>query len=274
VVIGLLISIPIVIWGSQLVLKLVERYPGIVYLGSGVLALTAVKMVAGEPLLEEYVAAHPGLVQLAYGLVIAGVLGAGFFANRRALRERIAGHLSAGAPDLVTPAGAPLRVLVPIDGTENSLAALRHVIERYRSRHDIEVHLLHVRRPFSELVARFTPRDNRESYHWEAAEKALAPARALLAREGVPHIDQVELGDRAEVITRVARALGVSLITIGTARKNSLTRLLEDSVTYRVLNRADAPVEVVVGPAVSKLELAGLPAAMAALIALVVVVTD
>jgi YjbE family integral membrane protein len=274
VVIGLLISIPIVIWGSQLVLKLVERYPAIVYLGSGVLALTAVKMVAGEPLIQEYVTANPGLVQLAYVLVIAGVLAAGFFANRRGLRERISGHLSAGAPELAAPARGPLRVLVPIDGTENSLTALRHVMERYRVRHDIEVHLLHVRQPFSELVARFTPRGNRESYHWDAAEKALAPARALLGRESVPHTDHVELGDRAEVIARTARTLGVSLIAMGTARKNSLTRLLEDSVTHRVLNLAHAPVEVIVGPAVSKLEFAGIPAAMAALIALAVVVVD
>ena len=33
VVTGLLISIPIVVWGSQLVLKLVERYPAIIYVG-------------------------------------------------------------------------------------------------------------------------------------------------------------------------------------------------------------------------------------------------
>ena len=38
VVIGLLISIPIVIWGSTLILKWVERYPAIVYLGAAVLA--------------------------------------------------------------------------------------------------------------------------------------------------------------------------------------------------------------------------------------------
>jgi len=44
VVMGLLISIPIVIWGSQLILKYVERFPAIVYVGSGVLAWTAVKM--------------------------------------------------------------------------------------------------------------------------------------------------------------------------------------------------------------------------------------
>src|SRR4051812_41612902 len=40
VVAGLLISIPVVICGSQLVLKLVERHPAIVYVGAGVLAWT------------------------------------------------------------------------------------------------------------------------------------------------------------------------------------------------------------------------------------------
>jgi YjbE family integral membrane protein len=275
VVIGLLISIPIVIWGSQLVLKLVERYPAIVYLGSGVLALTAVKMVASEPMLEEYVAAHPGLVELGYAVVIGGVLGMGLFGNRRALRERIAAHLAgSGVSPVPAPESGRMKVLVPVDGTENSLFALRHVIDRYLSRHDIEVHLLHVRRPFSELVARFTPRGSRESYHWEAADKALAPARGLLARHGVPHTDHIELGDRAEAIARVARTLGVALIAMGTARRNSLTRLIEDSVTYRVLQHADVPVEVIAGPAVSRLEWAGVPAAVAALIALAIVVTD
>src|SRR5262245_16832172 len=41
VVLGLLISVPIVIWGSTLILKWVEKYPSIVYIGAGVLAWTA-----------------------------------------------------------------------------------------------------------------------------------------------------------------------------------------------------------------------------------------
>jgi YjbE family integral membrane protein len=41
VVLGLLISIPIVIWGSTLILKWVERFPAIVFLGAAVLAWTA-----------------------------------------------------------------------------------------------------------------------------------------------------------------------------------------------------------------------------------------
>lgn len=51
VVIGLLISVPIVVFGSNFVLKLINRFPIIIQAGAAVLAVTAAKMVIGEPLL-------------------------------------------------------------------------------------------------------------------------------------------------------------------------------------------------------------------------------
>lgn len=51
VIIGLLVSIPIVVFGSSVVLRLVERFPVIIQLGAAVLAFTAAKMVVAEPLL-------------------------------------------------------------------------------------------------------------------------------------------------------------------------------------------------------------------------------
>ena len=86
VVLGLLISIPIVIWGSQLILKWVERYPVIVYIGAGVLAWTAVKMMASEPLLRDWLARYPVVPWVAYIGVIGGVLSAGYLASRRAAK--------------------------------------------------------------------------------------------------------------------------------------------------------------------------------------------
>src|SRR5690348_3664584 len=94
VVLGLLISIPIVIWGSQLVLKWVERYPAIVYIGAGVLAWTSVTMMTGEPFVKALAGEHPVLTWLAYAAVIGGVLGAGFRANHRKVRARVAAHLA------------------------------------------------------------------------------------------------------------------------------------------------------------------------------------
>ncbi len=92
-VIGLLVSIPIVVFGSTMVLKLVERFPIIISLGSAVLAFTAAKMVVSEPLLATFygganAAAGNETLQLAarwgtYALSVAGVLGAGWWVTRR-----------------------------------------------------------------------------------------------------------------------------------------------------------------------------------------------
>ena len=55
VVLGLLISIPLVVWGSTLILRWLERFPGLLYVGGAVLAWTAAKMIAGEPFMQRTV---------------------------------------------------------------------------------------------------------------------------------------------------------------------------------------------------------------------------
>ena len=81
VVLGLLISIPIMIAGSQIILKYVQKYPVIVYIGAGVLLWTGLKMITHEPLVKEYFEAMGGLVWLMDAVVIAGILYAGFHKN-------------------------------------------------------------------------------------------------------------------------------------------------------------------------------------------------
>ncbi|MEY2804798.1 MAG: hypothetical protein RL657_2134 [Pseudomonadota bacterium] len=86
VVLGLLISVPIVIFGSSLVLKLVERFPIIIKLGAAVLAFTAAKMIVGEPLLDPIFdeSSWQSLARgLTYTLAVAGVLGLGTWTARR-----------------------------------------------------------------------------------------------------------------------------------------------------------------------------------------------
>ncbi|MES2363901.1 MAG: TerC family protein, partial [Pseudomonadota bacterium] len=93
VVIGLLVSVPIVVFGSTMVLKLVERFPVIISIGAAVLAFTAAKMIVGEQLLDGIYGGPDSLpsaktLQTAaewatYALAVAGVLGAGWWATRR-----------------------------------------------------------------------------------------------------------------------------------------------------------------------------------------------
>lgn len=83
VVLGLLISIPIMVWGSGVILKLIDRFPAILYVGGAVLAWTAGKMMTGEPLIAERLEDHRWAPWLVQALVIAGVLGIAWLRNRR-----------------------------------------------------------------------------------------------------------------------------------------------------------------------------------------------
>ncbi|WP_055107636.1 TerC family protein [Paenibacillus ihumii] len=56
VVIGLAISIPIMVWGSTLILKLTDRFPVVITIGAAVLAWTAAKMLVQEPMVAAWFA--------------------------------------------------------------------------------------------------------------------------------------------------------------------------------------------------------------------------
>lgn len=79
VAIGLFISIPIIIWGSKLILILLTKYPILIYVGGGLLSFTAGKMMVGEHKLQSLFMSHQ---YLAYSLpfitttfvLLAGIL--------------------------------------------------------------------------------------------------------------------------------------------------------------------------------------------------------
>ena len=87
VVLGLLISVPIVVFGSTMVLKLVDRFPAIIYIGAAVLAWTAASMIVNEPVLSNWFGTRQApetVLRWAVAAVcIAGVLGTAWLATRR-----------------------------------------------------------------------------------------------------------------------------------------------------------------------------------------------
>ena len=166
------------------------------------------------------------------------------------------------------------KVLIPVDGSSNSLKAVRHVVNQYVQNRSLELHVLNVRTPFSRHIARFLSRQDLASYHRDEAEKALKPARELLDSFSLPYACHIEIGDKASTIVNVAKRLHADQIVLGTARKNSLTRLVEDSVTNQVLELTQVPVEVIAGGAVSKLERYGVPAGVGTAVALLLFAAD
>ena len=94
IVLGLAISVPIIVWGSQLVIKLVDRYPSVILLGGAVLAWTAYSMIVREPLLMARFEAHPAIKLVVAILIFSISLGPWY-------SERLSEHMK------------PLVVLLP-----------------------------------------------------------------------------------------------------------------------------------------------------------------
>jgi predicted tellurium resistance membrane protein TerC len=83
VIFGLLVSIPIIVWGSQLVIKLMDRFPMVITIGGMLLGWIAGTMAVTDPAVLGYVPTTPperegGLPQvvdtLRYGAGVAGAL--------------------------------------------------------------------------------------------------------------------------------------------------------------------------------------------------------
>lgn len=158
------------------------------------------------------------------------------------------------------------RVLIPFDGSPDSLHGVRHVVSEFMKNRNLQIHVLNVQPPFSKHVSDFTSRRDRMALHQEQAEKALEPARQALDRSGIPYTVHTEVGDKADCIADMARRLRCDRIVMGTARKSSLIRWVEDSVTNQVIERTTVPVEVIAGDAASNLERVGIPAGVGLLV--------
>lgn len=82
VILGLFISVPIMVWGSRLILKWIERFPMMITIGAGVLAWTASKMIVEEPFLDPYFA-NP-VIKYGFELfVVIGIITAGTLKKAR-----------------------------------------------------------------------------------------------------------------------------------------------------------------------------------------------
>ncbi|PKM78115.1 MAG: hypothetical protein CVU90_03575 [Firmicutes bacterium HGW-Firmicutes-15] len=84
VIAGLIISVPIIVWGSTIILKLIEKHPLIVYVGAAVLAWTAGQMMVSDTLIIKYAGSSiPYFSMLIPFLTIVAVLGIGYYKNSK-----------------------------------------------------------------------------------------------------------------------------------------------------------------------------------------------
>lgn len=91
IVFGLVISIPMVVVGSQIIMPLIKRFPVLVYAGGGMLGYIGGEMALDDPVIEPWIAANAsGLAPLVPFVGFTAVVAAGLLRVRR--RKRAAQH--------------------------------------------------------------------------------------------------------------------------------------------------------------------------------------
>ena len=304
VALGLLISIPIVVWGSTVVLHWVERFPVIVQAGSAILAWTAAKMILSEPLLKTWIHVDGISAWVFSAGVIALTLGLGAWRKKtghdRASSTPVAANDVAMDSNVIHPSKEPVmmtsdsasavpsdvangdqqnhlissdqrHILLPMNDSAQAHAALRHVVQQYAGQPRVKVHLLHVSPKLHRHAARFLSKPALARNAGASAQKAFAQARRLLATQGIafePHV--VRALDTSAAIMATAQRLGCERIVMGSVRKNNLLRWFTGSITGRMLERASVPVEVVLEGRPDAFTRLGIPAGLAVALAAVV----
>jgi YjbE family integral membrane protein len=86
-IVGLALSIPLIVVGSTLIMKIMDRFPVVVYIGAGLIAWTSGEMIDSDPAIQPYL---PGIFHdtlLLPLLLTALVIGYGWWSNYRAGRS-------------------------------------------------------------------------------------------------------------------------------------------------------------------------------------------
>ncbi len=252
VIFGVLVSIPIIVWGSQIVIKLMDRFPFIITAGGMLLGWIAGTMAVTDPALvnPEVMSGWPKIAEsatLRYGAGVAGallVLALGKWLASRRTPQPVAAAVDAGA----APSGRLRNLLLAVDGSESASRAVRYLLTMRASLRDaeaIEVHLVNVQLPVSSDVSSFVAKDQLQAYHHERCDVELAPARRILDEAGQLYHEHRKVGSPGATIAELAQAQGCDLIVMGTRGLGSHAAAILGSVAQSTLAHSNVPVLLV-----------------------------
>lgn len=139
-----------------------------------------------------------------------------------------------------------LKVLLPVDRSPATLAAVRHVMQLAHHGLQLQVVLAHVE-PEAGVYDMLTTRDPDvvAGALVGAADSAFEPAEALLNGMNIPFERDLSLGDPSRVLLEVCERCHCRLIVMGSEERGDLHSAFFGSVSHAVLNHATVPVTLV-----------------------------
>ena len=141
-----------------------------------------------------------------------------------------------------------MKILVPVDGSKNSLNA----VEFMRSRKTLlgiepKIELLNVQLPLPARACRLVGQDAIQRYYEDEAEKVFEPARKILEKEQFHAVEAFSVGEAAPTIAKAAEDLDADLIVMGSRGQSALKGLFFGSVSNGVLAQSKCPMLIIRG---------------------------
>lgn len=142
-----------------------------------------------------------------------------------------------------------MKILLPLDGSESALDAVRFALGLVREGLRAEFVVANVQEPthlYEVVLARDT--ELVEQARAEAGMHALQAGEALLQAAGVSWEREVASGDPAHAIVDIAERFGCELIVMGSRGTGTLRSALLGSVSHEVLHSSGIPLVIVKPP--------------------------
>jgi nucleotide-binding universal stress UspA family protein len=139
------------------------------------------------------------------------------------------------------------KLLVPFDGSDNAVRALRHAIALAGSAGNTSLHLVHVHeepRIYGEIAV-YVPARKMKALQREHSEAILAHAERLVRRSGIRYATEVLTGPIARAIAGRARTLGCEAIVMGTKGMTAIGNFVMGSTAMKVVHLSRVPVTLV-----------------------------
>jgi nucleotide-binding universal stress UspA family protein len=153
------------------------------------------------------------------------------------------------------------RVLIPVDGSQASLEAVRIVAKEGPD--EIErIDLVNVQPLLNRHIAGWIGKQRRDAWRAERAQRAFAQAVQIAALSGIDVRTHLATGPVAAAIARAARELHANEIVLCSSRRNPIDRMLANSVSSRLLQVATVPVRIIPGAEPPFVERLAVPAGL------------
>ena len=237
-VVAIIVAVAVMLFASGPIMRFIHAHPTVKMLALAFVLLIGMALIADG--FQFHIPKGYLYAAMAFSVLVESL---NVLVSRRRAGAAAAATTGQAAP--APGAGAPLKVLIPVDGSASAARAVREVADLMRENATrVELHVVNVQPPIGTARA-YAGKEAVQDFHRQEAEKVLAPMRALLDELGLKASIHVLVGSLGDTVARLASELHADRIVMGTRSASPLGGLLLGSSATDVLQRAPVPVTLV-----------------------------